>query len=196
VYGVLEGYIANLQNQFAHIVWRSSLTREDKLILFALDSVKGWLKYEKDTITIYDDKKPREVKLEERHEWKIFKHLLGKNRRPRLKLICMHLNSKVAKLQARKANGAKSFDYWLKVSTLDKRKPVFIPLKRNSYAESLYGKFKDFYQIVGGEEKISVKVVEELNKKPYILETDAIAVSLGLRALFALNGGELVGSSF
>lgn len=148
VYGVLEGYIANLQNQFAGIVFRSSLPREDKLILLTLNSVKGWLKYEKDTITIYDDKEPREVKVSLWHKHlakKIFKHLLSKNRRPRFSGISMHLDSKVAKLETKREGKAKAFDYWLKVSTLDKRKPVSIPLKKNSYAESLEGEFRDFY---------------------------------------------------
>ncbi|WP_169727082.1 hypothetical protein [Thermocrinis ruber] len=49
---------------------------------------------------------------------KIFKHLLGKNRRPRFEGIALHLDGKVAELEPRKEGKAKAFDYWLKLSTV------------------------------------------------------------------------------
>ena len=65
---MLEGYIANLQNQFARIVWRSTLSREDKLILLALNNIKGWLRYEKESITIYDNGEQKEVEVKAWHK--------------------------------------------------------------------------------------------------------------------------------
>jgi putative transposase len=199
VYGVLEGYIANLQNQFAHIVWRSTLSREDKLILLALNNIKGWLRYEKESITIYDNGEQREVEVKAWHKHlakKIFKHLLGKNRRPRFKGIALHLDGKVAELEPRKENKAKAFDYWLKLSTLDKGKPVLIPLEKNPYAESLEGEFRNFYQLLEENGDIKVKVVKELKKKNYVPATDTIAIDLGLNPLIATNNGDLMGRRF
>jgi putative transposase len=191
VHGVLEGYIANLQNQFARIVWRSTLSREDKLILLALNNSKGWLRY--------DNREQREVQVKAWHKHltkKIFKHLLDKNRRPRFEDIALHLDGKVAKLEPRRENKAKAFDYWLKLSTLDKGKPVFIPLEKNPYAESLEGEFRNFYQILEEDGDIKVKVVKELKKRNYVPATDIIAIDLGLNPLIATNSGDLMGRRF
>jgi putative transposase len=199
VYGVLEGYIANLQNQFARIVWRSTLLREDKLILLTLNNTKGWLRYEKESITICDNGEQREVEVKAWHKHlakKIFKHLLGKNRRPRFTGISLHLDGKVAKLEPKRENKAKAFDYWLKLSTLDKGKPVFIPLEKNSYAESLEGEFRNFYQLLEENRDVKVKVIKELKKKSYVPATTAIAIDLGLNPLVATNNGDLMGRQF
>ena len=50
VYDILSGYVAGIQYKFANIVFNSSLNKEDKLILLALNNVKGWLVYDKDEI--------------------------------------------------------------------------------------------------------------------------------------------------
>jgi len=98
---VLSSYIANIQYQFANIVFSSSLSKEDKLILLALNNVKGWLIYDKDEIEVYESKEKRKVKVLEFHKKlarKIFKHLLGKKRRPRFNNISMHLDGKVVEI--------------------------------------------------------------------------------------------------
>jgi len=90
------------------------LSKEDKLILLALNNVKGWLIYDKDEIEIHEKDKKRTVKVSEFHKKlarKIFKHLLGKNKRPRFSNISMHLDSKVVDISKKEENGAKSFDY-------------------------------------------------------------------------------------
>jgi hypothetical protein len=107
---VLEGYIANLQNQFVRVVWRSKLPIEDKLILLALNSVKGWLRYDRDTTYTT---KPREVKVQDWHRYlakRISKHLLSKSRRRRFSGIFMHLVKRVAKLEPMKENKAKGLN--------------------------------------------------------------------------------------
>ena len=175
----------------------------DKLILLALNNVKGWLVYDKDEIEIYEkkDKKveKKAVKVLEFHKKlarKIFKHLLGKNRKPRFKNISMHLDGKVVELSKREENGAKSFDYWLKVSTLEKGKPVYIPLKANTYAEEVEGEFLNYCQVVEKEGKIEFRIIKELKKKEYIPATDEIAIDLGLNPLFATDKGDLFGRNF
>jgi putative transposase len=200
---VLSSYIANIQYQFANIVFGSSLSKEDKLISLALNNVKGWLVYDKDEIEIYEkkDKKieKRTVKVLEFHKKlarKIFKHLLGKNRRPRFKNISMHLDGKVVEINKKEENGAKSFDYWIKISTLEKGNPVYIPLKANTYAEKIEGEFLNYCQVVEKDGKIEFRIIKELKKKEYIPATDEIAIDLGLNPLFATDKGDLFGRNF
>ncbi|WP_299237588.1 transposase [Sulfurihydrogenibium sp.] len=202
-YDVLSGYIANIQYQFANIVFNSSLNKEDKLILLALNNVKGWLVYDKDEIEIYErkgkDVEKRTVKVLEFHKKlarKIFKHLLSKNRKPRFNNISMHLDGKVIDINKKKENGAKSFDYWLKIATLEKGKPIYIPLKANVYAEKLEGEFLNYCQVVENDGKIEFRIIKQLKKKEYIPAIDEIAIDLGLSPLFATDKGDLFGRNF
>ncbi|ACD66348.1 transposase, IS605 OrfB family [Sulfurihydrogenibium sp. YO3AOP1] len=201
-YDVLSSYIANIQYQFANIVFGSSLSKEDKLILLALNNVKGWLIYDKDEIEIYEYEKKgkkRIVKVSEFHRKlakKIFKHLLGKNRRPRFNNISMHLDGKVVEISKKEKDGAKSFDYWIKISTLEKGKPIYIPLKANTYAEKVEGEFLNYCQVIENDGKIEFRIIKQLKKKEYTPLTDEIAIDLGLNPLFATDKGDLFGRSF
>jgi len=203
VYDVLSGYIAGIQYKFANIVFNSSLNKEDKLILLALNNVKGWLVYDKDEIEIYERKgkdiEKITVKVLEFHKKlarKIFKHLLGKNRKPRFNNISMHLDGKVVDISKKKENGAKSFDYWIKIATLEKGKPIYIPLKANTYAEKLEGEFLNYCQVVENSGRVEFRIIKELKKKEYIPLTDEIAIDLGLNPLFATDKGDLFGRNF
>jgi putative transposase len=198
---VLSSYIANIQYRFTNIVFNSNLNEEDKLILLALNNIKGWLKYDKDEIEIYEKKGGKKtVKVLEFHKKlarKIFKHLLGKNRKPRFSKISMHLDGKVSEFNKKEKNGAKSFDYWLKVSTLEKGKPVYIPLEANTYAEKVDREFLNYCQVVESDNgDIEFKIIKELKKKEYIPAIDEIAIDLGLRPLFATDKGDLFGGNF
>ncbi len=201
---VLSSYIANIQYQFANIVFSSSLSKEDKLILLALNNVKGWLIYDKDEIEIYESKdkkvEKRKVKVLEFHKKlarKIFKHLLGKKRRPRFNNISMHLDGKVVEISKKEKDGAKKFDYWIKMSTLEKGKPVYIPLAANTYAEKLEGEFLNYCQVVEDDDgNIEFRRIKQLKKKEYIPATDEIAIDLGLNPLFATDKGDLFGRNF
>ena len=111
VYDVLSGYIAGIQHQFTNIIFGYNLSKEDKLILLALNNVNGWLVYDKDEIEIYERKgkdiEKKTVKVLEFHKKlarKIFKHLLSKNRKPRFNNISMHLDGKVVDISKKKEN--------------------------------------------------------------------------------------------
>jgi len=108
----------------------------------------------------------------------------------------MHLDGKVVEFLPKQQDKAKSFDYWIKVSTLEKGKPVYIPLKKNSYAESLEGEFLNFCQVVERNGSLEFKIVKELKKKKYIPKTDTVAIDLGLNPLFATDRGDLIGRYF
>jgi hypothetical protein len=158
----------------------------------------------KNEIEIYErkgkDVEKNTVKVSEFHKKlarNIFKHLLGKNKRPRFNNISMHLDGKVVDISKKKENKAVEFDYWLKIATLEKGKPIYIPLKANTYAEELEGEFLNYCQVVEDDDgNIEFRVVKELKKKEYIPLTDEIAIDLGLNPLFAINKGDLFGRNF
>ncbi len=188
VVSVLESWTSNLANRFRQTVINSTLPQERKKALLYLNSFKGWFLRTppKEWITQEDMKLAR----------KIFKHIYHQWRKPSFKHIAMHLDQKVAVLERNKHS--KSFEYWLKVSTLEKRKPVYIPLKANKYIENLEGELINFYQLIEEDGKLKVKLVKEIEDKKdrYIPAVEEIGIDIGLRPLIATSEGDLIGRDF
>ena len=63
----------------------------------------------------------------------IIKHTFKKNRFPNIKRINLQLDSKVAKIETKKESEAVKYDYWIKLSTLQKGNPIYLPIKSNNY---------------------------------------------------------------
>ena len=199
VCSTLKSYIGNLQNQFVNIIFYSNLPEKDKHILLALNSKNAWLKYDNSEIICYKDKAKIVYPVTEFHKnlaKKIFKHLIKKNRKPSFKRISMHLDEKVAVLIEKIPNKAKEFDYWLRLSTVNKGNPIYIPLKKNPHAEFIDGEFMKFVQIIYQNDNLIIKRVKSLNAKQYIPQIQEISIDLGLNPLFATNKGDLFGRNF
>ena len=128
---------------------------------------------------------------------KIIKRAIAKNRLPNTKNIQLHLDGKVAIVETKKENGAEAFDYWIKLSTLNRGNPVYLPLRSNPYFESVEGKLKNFCQInVDRFGSVSIALLKEIRKKEYKPKMDKLALDLGLSNLFATDRGDLFGRRF
>jgi len=49
----------------------------------------------------------------------------------------MNLDNKVAVIAQKTHDKAKTFDYWLRLSTCEKGKPVYMPVESNKYFDSI-----------------------------------------------------------
>ncbi|WP_041675782.1 RNA-guided endonuclease TnpB family protein [Sulfurihydrogenibium azorense] len=185
VVSVLESFIGNIQNKFKEIVLNSNLNEETKQYLLAINKNKDWFNS--------DIKYDNEIKKLAR---KIFKHILSRWNLPSFKHINLHLDSKVAVVEENEKSRA--FDRWIKLSTLEKGKPIFLPLQNNTYAEQLEGELLNFCQISVEKDTLIVKLIKKLKdkKKEYIPKTEKIALDVGLNPLFAVNTGDLFGRNF
>jgi len=201
VVSVLKSYISNRQNDFVEIVYNSSLDKDTKFILFYINKSKVWFseKLQKAVLKDKNGKIIKELPINKEHyklARKILKQTFSKNKFPSFKNISMHLDKKVMDIQKKKDGKAKSFDYWVSIATLEKRKPVYIPLKSNTYAENLDGKFLNFIQVNEKDNDIEIRLVKELKEKEYTSKTDILAIDIGLNPLFATNKGDLFGRYF
>ena len=189
IVSMLEGYLSNRQNDFKDIVIHSNLDEEAKIKLLYINKHKKWfskkIKIKKNLI------EPDILKLART----IIKQTFKKNKFPNTKHIHLNLDSKVAKVETKKENKAKEFDYWIKLSTLEKGKPIYLPIKSNHYFESIKGKLKNFCQIIV-KDKIEIALIKDVPKKEYSFKTNKIALDLGLSNLFASNNGDLFGIRF
>jgi len=178
------------------------LDNDTKFILFVINKSKAWFneKLQKAVLKDKNSKIIKELPINKEHyklARKILKQTFKQNKFPSFKNISMHLDKKVMDIQRKKDGKAKHFDYWVSIATLEKRKPVYIPLKSNTYAENLDGKFLNFIQVNEKDNDIEIRLVKELNKKEECIpQTDILAIDIGLNPLFATDKGDLFGRYF
>jgi len=202
VVGILKSYISNRQNDFVEIVYNSSLDNDTKFILFVINKSKAWFneKLQKAVLKDKNGKIIKELPIDKHHyklARKILKQTFKQNKFPSFKNISMHLDKKVMDIQRKKEDKAKSFDYWVSLATLQSGKRAYIPLKSNSYAEKLDGKFLNFIQVNEKDNDIEIRLVKELNKKEECIpQTDILAIDIGLNPLFATDKVDLFGRYF
>jgi putative transposase len=197
VVGILEGYLSCVQEEFEEIIYNTNLTQKTKRVLIAINSRKAWFSKTLETIYWFEKESKIEYKVSKedlRLARTIFKHILNKRRKPNFKNISMHLDSKVAIVEENQKS--RNYDKWLKISTLEKGKPILIPLKNNTYAEGVEGKFLNFYQVQVEDGKLSVRLIKEIRRREYRPIVPEIAIDLGLNPLFATDRGDLIGRSF
>jgi len=125
IVSMLESYLSNRQNGFKDIVVNSNLDKDIKIQLLYINKYKRW--FNKEIKLKGKLIEPNILKLARA----IIKQTFKKNRFPNTKHVHLNLDSKVAKIEAKKENGATEFDYWIKLSTLEKGKPIYTSIRSN-----------------------------------------------------------------
>ena len=102
----------------------------------------------------------------------------------------LKLDEKVAKLEVSK--NAHHVDFWLKLSTLDKGKPVYIPLKNNPYYMELLktGERVPFVQVGLKDGKLTVSPILAHEKSPLRTDDSEIGLDFGMVTMFTTSTGE------
>jgi putative transposase len=153
VVSVLDSFISNRKNDFIRTVVRSSLSEQNKIQLLTINKYGLWYRKELKGIDADTCKLAR----------KVFNHILSKHRKPSFKKISMHLDSKVALISGKVNNKAVSFDYWIRLSTLHKNSPVYLPITTNPYFEGIKGNLKNFCQIgLTGNNALTVSIIKDV----------------------------------
>jgi len=202
VVSILNSYISNRQNDFVEIVYTSNLDEDTKFILFTINKSKAWFNEKLKEAVLKDEKRRiiKKLQIEKYHyklARKIIRQIFKKNRFPTFKQISMQLDQKVAKIGKKKEDKAKEFDYWIKLSTLEKGRPIYLPVYKNSYFEEKEGRHLNFVQINEKGENIEIVFLKEIPKETnYIPQTEKISIDIGLKVLFAVDTGHLYGKQF
>jgi len=191
VVGVLDSFISNRTNDFACTVIKSSLDETTRHKLLIVNRHGMW----QTTAPFCDLKSKLEITAADLTLARaIFRHLLNIHRKPSFKHVNMNLDSKVAVISERRPGQAKKFDYWIRLSTIDKGRPIYLPLTTNEYFEGIQGKVRNFCQVnMADRGTISVSFIKGVPNPTYAPETDKIALDLGLVILFGTDKGDLVG---
>ena len=201
--GILESFISNRANDFKRIVFRSSLPQDIKLQLFYINKHHLWCHYGDIKMPLFLDGervKGEHVLIEDdvrKLARKVFKHVLSGHRRPTYRNINLALDAKVVGIAPKDEGKATRFDYWLKISTLDKGHPTYIPLQTNYYFEDVDGELKNFCFVnMKNNGNLDFCLVKDKNMLPYRPVTDEISLDWGLCVMFATEFGDLYGRNF
>jgi len=195
VVGMLDSFIANRQNDFVSLLQESTLDEGTKHKLFIINRWRLWQK----TAPFSWLKHNLEIDVDAlRLARKIFKRVLSKHRKPSMKRVNMALDSKVALVAGKSSGRAKHHDYWIRLSTLNKGTPAYIPLQSNDYYASIPGTRKNFIQVnISETNDVSFSFTKDVPARTdYVPETPKLALDLGFATLFASDQGDLWGRTF
>lgn len=115
---------------------------------------------------------------------------------PQLKRIkTLKLDEKVAVLEVSK--NASHFDYFLKLSTLHKGNPIYLPLKRNPYLDECLkkGERLPFVQVRITDKTCTISAIVGYDKAPLRPSTESIGLDFGMVSMFTTSDGERHGLS-
>ena len=127
---------------------------------------------------------------------KLIKHARKCIRFPQLKRIkTLKLDEKVAVLEVSRT--ATHFDYFLKLSTLHKGKPIYLPLKRNPYLDECLkkGERLPFVQVRITDKTCTISTIVGYDKAPLRPSTESIGLDFGMVSMFTTSDGERHGLS-
>ena len=241
----LESYLGNRQNDFKAYLKNSNFDKETKIKLYYINRYKKWfhqsVKMQNNEIEqniiklsriiirniLKKNRKPnlkfcnmaldakvmeitpngvKKVKKSEKLKDENGEFILNKSGNPKLKT---HIEE-----QERKKS---SYDYWIKLSTLEKGQKIYLPITTNDYFQGIKGDVSNFIQINFQQDidkidgnilisnsnslnynkyKISVCLIKNIKKEEYQPKINKLALDLGLNNLFATNIGELYGRNF
>lgn len=105
----------------------------------------------------------------------------------------MMLDGTVAQVEQSKT---KEHDLWVRISTLEKGKPVWLPLKANRFFNEAAGELSNFAQVsILDDSSIKVRLVKKSVPAPAKLDGIDISLDWGLRSTFATEFGDQLGRS-
>ncbi len=117
----------------------------------------------------------------------------NRENKPNLKNIKIQGNVNVIQIQGSKT---KTFEYWLKISTLEKGKPIYVPINIHNYGKQVLGEGK----LRGGVtlsktdgQWYATLAVEIDKKKPIADLSKKVGVDLGIKNIFTASTGQFFG---
>lgn len=191
VRGMISSFIESRKNDFKEYVYRSSISNEDlRIKLLFINKYNLW--FSREPIKMKDIAIENDVIILARN---IARRCFKTNRKPNTRYIGLALDAKVAEI-SKSTDGY--FDYWVKLATMEKGKPIYLPLKSNEYFENIDGKLANFVQInASGNNELSLSLIKDLPKSAsYTPIIDKIGIDVGLSCLIATSRGDTFGKAY
>lgn len=180
VVGALESYVANCRRTFYRLTYKSTLTPECRKNLQRIFRTGAWV-----------EETSEDLKLARC----LLRRVFALHNKPDLSCCNMLLDAKECLSIEESTKG--HFDYWVKLATIVPRKPIWVPLKTNTFFSSKKGRLCKALQVNRNWEtrKLSFGFIKEFTQEEYTPETESIGLDLGLSNILTSNKGDLFGRS-
>lgn len=196
VVGQIESFLSNRSNDFRDLVNGSSLAPEVKHQLHFINRWQAW--YKPDALTMKDG---TVISAETRRLARtLFRHLLNRHSKPDLSKASVMVDQRcITVVPARKAS---AYPLWARLSTLEKGKRIEVPLASYDHFEQRSGKRALSAQVMEREGDLVFGLMTdvadacEASRAAYRPKTEALALDLGLKTLFATDQGDLLGQGW
>jgi len=183
VKGNLDSWLSNNGKRFIDCVMGSTLADDQKKTLLTINKLRLW--FTPELFLSGSAVSSSTLKLAR----KIFHQVKG--RIPVMRNPSMILDKKVANRELSKTG---HFDYWIKLSTLEKRNPVYLPVKSYPYYEKKEGVEKNVIQVIvkPKREEVDFAFVKEIPKKSN-KSKEVLGIDLGVIDLINSSSGNKYG---
>ena len=205
---IYKSWLTRLEDTIRTYLTNSSVSEKDGFFLMSCYRInKNYLWYQKDVILKWHQTKDGELLVPTKQNKanitlpvsedilffmrRLIKQARKRIRFPQLKqLKTLKLDEKVATLEV--SQNATHFDYFLKLSTLEKGKPIYLPLKRNPYLDECLtkGEKKPFVQLRLDDKKCVISAIIEYDKAPLRSTDSSIGLDFGMVSMFTTSDGE------
>lgn len=196
VVGQLESWISNRANDFRELVNGSSLAPEIKHQLHFINRWQAW--YRPGELAMKDGAAiPESTRKLART---IFRHLLNTHRKPNMAKASMLIDQRCIELSQSSKPG--KFPLWARLSTLDRGQRINVPLSTFKHFDGRSGARAKSLQIVERDGELFFGIMTdvadafEVSKAAYRPQVEAIALDIGLKTLFAIDNGDLLGQGW
>jgi putative transposase len=180
----LTSWLSNIKNRIREKISGSTLSEDEKIALYTINKYGSWFKKK---MIIKDKEVPQDLLKLSR---KLFHHCRGKY--PKLRNPAMNLDEKIAQVE----RSENSYDYWIKLSTLEKGCPIFLPIKSYDYFEAKKGLLKKQIQIIIRPDKIEYGLVKDVTFEQIIpVKNKIIGIDTGAVIPTSSSSGNQYGLS-
>jgi putative transposase len=204
--GSFESWLTHIQNEVRSFITYSSLDDHTKTILYRINARKEWYNKKlslpwlksKDGLVLCSKRNKNHIMKEVSDEhMKLIRALVKQAKKLRsrpnlLKVKTLVMDAKIAVLE----NGKNSFPYWLRLSTLTKGKPIYLPLTRNPFLEKEKnnGRMLNFVQLTFLDDNtITIAPIIEQENAQERKYGDILGLDWGVKSLFGTSDGQLLG---
>lgn len=188
VVSAYDSYLSNCANRFKDLVRNSSLDEPTRIALLYLNKYQSW--YKPGVVMRGEPVAAGTLRLARN----ILRHVFATHRRPNLSRCNMALDEKVAIVETSKKTG--KFSSWIKLSTLNKGKPVLLPIGANPWFDGLAGTRVPFVQINRDEKGLLwAGILKDVAATPYKTGCAVLGLDVGMRTLLASSEGDLLGQN-
>lgn len=205
-------YLALLEREIRAKITKSSLPKEDKTVLYRINKQRAWYKPdlkldwlvnektgELSTPTPNQRKNPEVTIIRlpaDKALAKLARNMVkhARTSAPNLKNCnSMEMDAAICERQ----EGGNSFTQWLRISTLEKRKPVYVPLAENPYYEAAPGKTASLVHVLVRDGIVSINLIKESEDAPLRKGDNPAFLDANFSDnLFSTADGELLGGKF